>query len=171
MDVREFLGLQPTHNPHRWVLPITPGISTVGNFMFGGCGLAACVAALEQTTGRRLGGGTAQYLSYASPPSILDIDVIVAVAGRHITQARAVGHVCDREILTVNAALGRREFAVEEQWPTMPDVPPPARCPTLPWPAGDGSIASRFDLRLARGHAAARRDRPPSPHGPPAPWV
>ena len=171
MDVREFLGLEATHNPHRWVLPITPGISTVGNFMFGGCGLAACVAALEQTTGRPLVWATAQYLSYASPPSILDIDVIVAVAGRHITQARAVGHVCDREILTVNAALGRREFAVEEQWPTMPDVPPPERCPTLPWPAGDGSIASRFDLRVARGHAGTRRDGTPSPDGRSALWV
>ncbi len=51
---------------------------------------------------------TAQYLSYANPPSIMDIDVTIAVAGKQVTQARAVGHVGDREILTVNAALGQR---------------------------------------------------------------
>ena len=36
MDAREWLGLQPTHNPMRWVLPVTPGISAGGAFLFGG---------------------------------------------------------------------------------------------------------------------------------------
>ena len=172
MDVRDFLGLRPTHNPHRWTLPVVPGISTSANFLFGGCGLAACVAALEATTGRPLVWATAQYLAYASPPSILDIDVIVAVAGHHVTQARAVGHVNDREILTVNAALGRRAFGIEEQWPRMPDVPPPLECPTLPWPSGeDASIASRFDLRIAKGNPRAVRDGTPSADGHSALWV
>jgi acyl-CoA thioesterase len=171
VDVRDFLGLQPTHNPHRWVLPVVPGISTIANFLFGGCGLGACVAALETTTGRPLIWATAQYLSYASPPSMLDIDVIVAVAGKHTTQARAVGHVCDREILTVNAALGDREFAIEEQWPTMPAVAPPAECPLMPWPSSAETIASRFELRVARGHAQGPRGGTPSPDGRSALWV
>ena len=41
MDVKEFLGLEATHNPHRWVLPIEPRVCTGGNFLFGGCGLGA----------------------------------------------------------------------------------------------------------------------------------
>ena len=53
MDAREFLGLQPTHNPHRWYLPVTPGISTGDGFLFGGCGLGAAIAALEGTPGAR----------------------------------------------------------------------------------------------------------------------
>ena len=28
MDAAEFLGLEPTHNPSRWVLPVTDGIIT-----------------------------------------------------------------------------------------------------------------------------------------------
>ena len=32
-------------------------------------------------------------LSYANPPSIMDIDVTIAVAGKQVTQASAVGHV------------------------------------------------------------------------------
>ena len=30
MDAREWLGLEPTHNPRRWYLPVVPGISTGG---------------------------------------------------------------------------------------------------------------------------------------------
>ena len=36
MDAAEWLGLQPTHNPHRWFLPVTEGIATGGRFLFGG---------------------------------------------------------------------------------------------------------------------------------------
>src|SRR5262245_14870688 len=104
MDAADFLGLQSTHNPHRWVLPVTPGISAGGRFLFGGAGLGAAISALEATSGRPLVWATAQYLSYAVPPDIVDVDVTIAVAGHQITQARAVGHVADREIFTVNAA-------------------------------------------------------------------
>src|SRR3954469_24410867 len=125
MDARDWLGLQPTHNPMRWFLPVVPGISTGHGFLFGGCGLGAAIEALEGTTGRPLVWATAQYLSYATPGSILDIDVTVPVAGKAISQARAVAHVAEREILTVNAALGRRALPAEGSWARMPDVPPP----------------------------------------------
>jgi acyl-CoA thioesterase len=160
MDAREWLGLEATHNPNRWCLPVVPGISTGGGFLFGGCGLGASIAALEGTTGRAVIWATAQYLSYARPPSVLDIDVLVAAAGRHTTQARAVGHVVDTEILTVNAALGTREFAASGQWAELPSVPPPAECPPRePIHPGIDSFATRIDQRWAlrdprRGHCA-----------------
>jgi acyl-CoA thioesterase len=34
--------------------------------------------------------------------------VIIPISGHHSSQARATGHVGDREIFTVNALLGRR---------------------------------------------------------------
>lgn len=152
MDARSFLGLQPTHNPMRWVLPVVPGISTGGNFLFGGCGLGAAIAALESTTGRRVVWAAAQYLSYARPPEVMDIDVTIAVGGRKTTQARAVGHVADREILTVNAALGERPMPQEGQWSRMPSVPPPAECPPRGYRlANEDSIMRRLDVRLAEG--------------------
>jgi acyl-CoA thioesterase len=104
MDARQFLGLEATHNPHRWVLPIEPRVCTGGNFLFGGCGLGAAIAALEGTTERPVVWAAAQYLSYARPPEVMDIDVTIAVGGNNTTQARAVAHVVDREILTVSAA-------------------------------------------------------------------
>src|SRR5262245_34759635 len=112
MHAREFLGLKATHNSHRWYLPVERKLCVRQGFLFGGCGLAAAVTALEATTGRPLVWATAQYLSYARTPSVLDLDVIVPVAGRHTTQARAIGHVGDQEIFTVNAALGSRSLEI-----------------------------------------------------------
>jgi acyl-CoA thioesterase II len=153
MDARSWLGLAATHNPHRWVLPVTEGLSTHGGFLFGGCGLGAAIEALEATTGRPVVWATAQYLSYALVDSMLDIDVTVAVAGHQITQARAVAHVADREIFTVNAALGSRPSAGEGQWEAMPAVAPPEELPRRQHPFGDEgqTIISRLDQRLARG--------------------
>lgn len=128
MDTRAFLGLTATHNPYRWFLPVERRISTSGNFLFGGCALGAAVSAIEQTTGRTVVWTTAQYLSYARPGEVMDIDVIVAVEGNQITQARAIGHVGEREIITVNAALGSRPFPHAAQFVTMPDVPRPETC-------------------------------------------
>lgn len=159
MDAHEWLGLQPTHNPNRWFLPVVPGNSTGGGFLFGGCGLGAAIAAMEATTGRPVVWATAQYLSFARPPEIMDIDVTVAVEGHSTTQARAVAHVGGTEILTVNAALGAREFPEEGQWLDPPDVPQPEECPAREsrWNVGD-SILSRLDQRWAMAPASVGVD-------------
>ena len=152
MDSRSFLGLEPTHNPFRWKLPVTVGISAGGAFLFGGSGLAAAIAAMEATSGRECVWATAQYLSYATPGEVVDIDVTIAVSGHQITQARAVCHVADREILTVNAALGDRPMDMAGQWERMPDVPPPAECPARPQPFDTSdSISTRLDQRMVKG--------------------
>lgn len=122
MDSRTFLGLEGTHNPYRWFLPVELRLCTGGHFLYGGSALGAAISALEGTTGRTMVWSTAQYLSYARPGEVMDIDVVVAVEGNAITQARAVGHVGEREIITVNAALGDREFPHSGQFETMPDV-------------------------------------------------
>jgi acyl-CoA thioesterase len=172
MHAQEFLGLKATHNPHRWYLPVERKLCVRQGFLFGGCGLAAAVTALEATAGRPLVWATAQYLSYARTPSVLDLDVIVPVAGRHTTQARAVGLVGDQEIFTVNAALGSRELAIAGQWAQFPDVPPPDQCPQPPdFPNSGGTIHDQVELRVAEGRYGQHRDGTPSPHGRSALWV
>lgn len=153
MDSRSFLGLESTHNRFRWRLPVTRKISVAEGFMFGGCGLAAAISALEGTSGRRCVWATAQYLSYTQLGDVVDIDVTIAVEGRAITQARAVLHVADREILTVNAALGDRDFEASGQWESMPaDLPAPASLPKRPTPiAQEGTITAQLDQRMVKG--------------------
>jgi acyl-CoA thioesterase len=152
MDAREFLGLRATHNPVRWYFEVVPGICTDEKFLFGGCGLGAAIEALERTTGRPAVWAVAQYLSFAHPPEIVDVDVTVARAGHQTTQARAVAHVGDREILTVNAALGERDGGYDGQWARFPDVPAPADSPLRQRISRvDDSLAHRLEMRLARG--------------------
>jgi len=159
VDAREFLGLQATHNPMRWYLEVVPGICTDGRFLFGGCGLGAAIESLERATGRPVVWAVAQYLSHARPPDIVDIDVTVAVTGHQTTQARAVAHVGDREILTVNAALGTREVPWSGQWVAMPEVPVPDACPARTRVVTvDDSVAQRFEMRLAVGRDLAHYD-------------
>jgi acyl-CoA thioesterase len=172
VDATAWLGLEPTHNPMRWVLPVTPGICTGHQFLFGGCGLGAAIAALEGTSGRPVVWATAQYLSFANPPSIMDIDVTIAVAGNSVTQARAVGHVGDREILTVNAALGSRDIRGEGQWAQRPEVPSPDDCPSrMSRFPGTESIMDRLDVRLADARNPMHLPGPPSEDGRCALWA
>jgi acyl-CoA thioesterase II len=115
---------------------------------------------------------TAQYLSYAHPPAMLDVDVTVAVAGRAVTQARVVAHVADTEILTVNAALGTRQLDAGGVWVEPPGVPPPTACPERRWPGGgNGSIMDRLDVRLANARDWDETDGNPMPGGRSALWV
>ena len=162
MDTRSFLGLRQSHNPFRWSMEVTQTLSTMGGFLFGGCGLGAAISALEGTSGRQCIWATSQYLSYAKPGEVLDIDVTLAVEGHQMTQARAVCHVGNREILTVNAALGHRSFESTGQWETMPDVPPPDECVSRGYrfPV-DGTINDRLDQRLAKGRDLADLDGTP----------
>jgi acyl-CoA thioesterase len=153
MDSRDFLGLEPTHNPFRWKLPVTKKVSVGDGFLFGGCGLAAAISALEGTSGRDCVWATGQYLSYARPGEVVDIDVTIAVEGNSISQARAVCHVADREILTVNAALGDRDFERTGQWETLPEgLPSPMSLSTRPMRADQaGTITAQLDQRLVKG--------------------
>ncbi len=155
-----FFDLNATHNPHRWFLPLHDGLC-VGPpgklFMFGGVGLAAAIKAMEQTCDRPVAWATAQYLSFARPPSILDLDVWVPIHGKHTSQARVVAHVGDKEILTVNAALGSRPDPLDQQWVTAPVVPPPDECEVSDrWRGAQTDLHSRIEVRVARG----RHQRP-----------
>jgi acyl-CoA thioesterase len=163
MDSRAFLGLHASHNPYRFHLDVVPGLVTAGNFLFGGCGLGAAISAMEALSDRPCIWATAQYLSYATVGEVLDVDVTIAVDGHQITQARAVGHVGNREILTVNAALGVRPMDEAGQWERFPEaVPPPADCPPRPTRlAADGTIHERLDVRMARGRAWEELDGAP----------
>lgn len=134
------------------MLPVTPGIATAGRFLFGGCGLAAAVTALESVTGRPLVWATGQYLSFAMVDEIVDFDVTIASDGHYTSQARVVAHVEDREILTVNAALGSRPLEWDAAWERPPECievePSSLRRRVSRWDVTD-TIMERMEIRLA----------------------
>jgi acyl-CoA thioesterase-2 len=163
MDARSFLGMEPSGRPLHWRLPVTRGISGAGReALFGGCGLAAGIVALEAESGRPTIWASAQYLSYAPVGCVLDVEATLAAAGRVTTQGRAVARLDGEEILTVNAALGRRPLEARGTWEVPPEVPPPERSPrreVLPRQAG--TIWERLETRLAWGRLPDQLDGTP----------
>ncbi len=150
MDARTFYGLEPTGDRTRWQMKVVRSLTSGTGALFGGCGLGACVEVMEQVAGRPCIWATAQFLSYARPPSILELDCDEVVRGHQISQARVIAHVGDTEILTVVGALGRRPFPLAGQWSQRPVVPPPDDCPPRPMmDRHEGTISTRLDARLA----------------------
>ena len=133
-------------------MPVTTGNATGGRFLFGGCGLGAAIVAMESTVGRPVVWATAQYLSYAMVDEVVDLDVTVASSGHYTAQARVVASVGDREILTVNGALGERPGSDSEQWRTAPAVEAP-EASSIRAPRADAveSLMDRLEMRVARG--------------------
>src|SRR6185503_15706463 len=150
MDARTFFGLAPTADRTRWHMEVVRGLTSGTGALFGGCGLGAAIEVMEQVTGRPCIWATAQFLSFARPPAVLELDVVEAVRGHQISQARVIARVGDREILTVFGALGRRPGPLSGQWSIRPDVPPPADCPPRPlMNRHQGTIMDRFESKLA----------------------
>lgn len=147
--------LQATHNPHRWYLKVERNLCTGPDdrqFLFGGIGMAASIQALEKTCQRPVIWATAQYLSFALPGRVVDLDVVVPVAGRQTTQANVLLHIDDQKIIAVQAALGARDDARQDQWVTMPRVAPPDACDEANYWRGNGSgLNARLEIRVAHG--------------------
>lgn len=164
MDTRSFLGLEPVDTTdRRWAMEVRPTLVTRSKFLFGGAAHAAAVSAMEAASGRQVAWSTAQYLDYAMLGERMALDVNLVVEGNSITQARVVGHVGDREIITVNAALGRRDFAHEVQFIAAPEAPPPASLERhVHMPSIENTIHERLDQRYVIGRRLEQLDGTPS---------
>lgn len=148
----EFFGLGPTADPNRFTWTPSPLLLTPAGTLQGGAGLGAATAAMAAVAGRPVVWATAQYLSFAAGTEPVDLDVTIAVAGRHTTQARCVVSRRGIEILTTHAALGRRDLDVDGVWCAPPDAPDPSDCPRYRFfERGQSHMGDLAEFRLARG--------------------
>ena len=145
-----------------WGFEVTERLITPGKFLFGGCGLASALVALEEASERPTIWATAQYLSYAPLGATVTVKTDLAVVGHRVTQARATTYAEGREILTVNAALGTGELSSPTPWVTMPDVPDPEDCPPRVMPKRFAtSIFNHLESRIALGRSFDQIDGTP----------
>jgi len=159
VDSRSFLGLNRVGETLSFEMPVDLRISTGGSFLFGGAGLGACISALETVSKRNLVWATAQYLSFAKTNELVKIDVTLVVNGPQITQGRAVARVGDREILTVNAAFGDRNFEASGQFTKMPEVPTPEDVPPRQHlHDSPGTIHDSLQQRVVKGRDMSQLD-------------
>ena len=172
MDGPQFLGLEPTDDPNRWLLPVVPPLLSGVGALFGGCGLAAAMEAMEATTGRQTIWAAAQYLSFARPPATVSIEVVAMVVGHQTSQARAIGRVGDEEIFTVNAALGVRPSELQGQWAARPPVPRPEHSPPRVLEGRhEATIMQRLDVRLADARPLDQLEGGPGSDGRSSLWA
>ncbi|HEY1825849.1 MAG TPA: thioesterase family protein [Acidimicrobiales bacterium] len=161
MDMREFLGLSRVDD-RTWRLVVTERLITPGAFLFGGCGLAAGIVALEEASSRPTVYAAAHYLSYAPLGTEVVLEVDVAAVGQRVTQARATATADGREVLSVSAALGTGELAAPQAWLTMAKVPAPEDCPERLTPSRfEKSIFSHVETRVALGRNFSELDGSP----------
>ena len=157
--MRDYLGLRLTDDPNRWQLELTPRVLTPAGAMHGGAALAATVEALEGATGRPLVWATAHYLTHAGPRGLLDVDVSVEVAGHQTTQARAVLHLGDVEVLLTVASLGTRDETSPGRWVQPSPAPGPGDARRLPpAPPGTESVLDHYEIRIATGRMGDELD-------------
>jgi acyl-CoA thioesterase len=150
VQARDFTGLEPTDDPRRWRLRVWRGICSGQGPLYGGCGLGAAIEALEGCTGRPLVFATAQFLAFASPPSVVELEVHEIVRGHASSQVRVDATVDGEPIFTVVAAAGRRPFRGRGAWAVMPDVTPPEAAPLRPLREGQaGTVVDRLETRVA----------------------
>jgi acyl-CoA thioesterase II len=145
-----------------WSFEVTERLITPGNFLFGGCGLASALVALEEASERPTIWATAQYLSYAPLGSTVTVKTDLVVVGGHVTQARATTYAEDREILTVNGAFGTGDLDAPGPWVTMPEVKSPDECQRRVMPERfNRSIFNHLDARIAIGRPFGQIDGTP----------
>ena len=161
MDIIEFLGVHRV-DESTWRFDVDQRLTTPGKFLFGGCGLASGIVALEAASGRPTVYAAAHYLSFAPLGSEVDLTVDLAVVGRRVTQARATATSAGREVLTVNAALGtERTRPSRRPWLAMPVVPRARGVPTCAScrTSLDESIFDHVETRIAIGRPVRRVGR------------
>lgn len=175
--IHPFFPIHATDDPLRFRLPVTPDLC-VGQsdhaFLFGGAGLATAVACARHVAGRELIWATAQYLSFARPGSLLEIDVRLPVQGHNITQAVINLHCGDEVIISATAALGERTGHPTAQWFALPNIPPPDQCQVWgPWDSeGGGTLMQRLEKRIAPDSVVLRpRDGTVDPAGRMQMWI
>jgi acyl-CoA thioesterase len=114
---------------------------------------------------------TAQYLQYARPPSVIELEVNEVVRGGSSSQARVLAKVDDEEIFTVVGALGKRSLPFGGEWAVHPDVPSVEQSRPRPLaPHQQGTIGERLEMRLADARPVDELDGSPG-NGRSALWV
>lgn len=148
---QQFLDLHHLGD-RRWQLAVGERHTGGRGSLFGGVGLAAAIAALEQDSAAPVVWATAQYISITQQPAVMDLDVRLPAVGRSVTQGQVTGHIGERQVISVMAALGRRTEQERGIWERMPAAPDPGECERVHHHHHETeTIHDHTELRMARG--------------------
>lgn len=159
VPVGEFLRLRAT-GQRTYVVPVALDLCSGLRTLWGGCGLAAAVEAMQRSAGRPCAWAAVQYLRPIHPGQELVLEVTQA-AGRRLTQSQVTGTVDGEVVLVGHGSLGGGG-ETDHQFVSPPDgVPPPEECAARSMPLRvdpAGTILTRFEQRWAGPEPALRED-------------
>ncbi len=146
----EFLGLRLHPDTPRATLAVVERLCAPFGFLYGGTGLAACVAAAEAVTGRPLVWITTQYVANAVPGEQVDLAVEVVAEGRATSQTHVRGSVGERTVLHATTAHTDRPTGQVTAWGGPPTVSAADDCPPLDvsWAPSGRSFFDELDRRI-----------------------
>lgn len=158
-----FLGIHTAPGATTASMPLDEGLCTSFGFLYGGSGIAACIAMAEHATGRPLVWSTVQFLVSPRVGDTLELHVETLADGRATTQATVRATVDGRLAFWAMTAHTVRAPEPERQWGTPPTLEAPQDCAPFeifPELAGTPSFMDRMERRwdpasdAADGHVA-----------------
>jgi acyl-CoA thioesterase len=170
-----FITIEQTNDPNRYNLPLTPEICVgppTERFMLGGVGLGAAITIMEEKCELPLACATAQFVSFARAPDLVEFEFERLSVSRYLTQASVTARSAGRTLFRVNGALGTSRAQGAHCWIKAPDVPSPTNCPEgLHWRGDDIGLHGRLEVRVAKGRYGRDRIGFPEPDGKLSIWV
>lgn len=175
MSMAAYLGVQgepgTTDGSAQYEMPVSSAVSGPYGSLFGGAGLAAGVAVLEAATDQPVIWATAQYLARTEHPATLKLSVALPAVGRSLTQGRVLGHVGDREVLTIIGACGTRPGTATGLWHRAPTAAAPSDCALVERNYDVATVHDSLEVRVARGMFGFTGTGEPSGDGESLLWV
>jgi acyl-CoA thioesterase II len=170
-----FIELEETPSPDRFRLPLTPAVCVgppAERFMLGGVGLAAAIQAMERRCQRSIAWATAQFVSFARAPQIVDLEFTPLRWGQRLTQAMVIARSESQLLFHVSGALVAKGENSSRDWISAPDVRAPDECPEgMHWRADDDGLHGRLEIRVAKGRYGRDRIGAPESDGRLIIWV
>jgi acyl-CoA thioesterase-2 len=128
-------------------------------FLYGGSGLAACIAAMERITGQPAIFATVQFVSRGRCGDTITFTPEHCSGGASIKQCRLSAHIADQPFAFLLGAAGQRSDPARHQGSHAPAVPPPEQCAQRSVARlVSSNLNSLFEFRLAGGQLPDRRD-------------
>ena len=141
-----------------WELPVTAGVISGANALFGGCATAAAlVAAAALVEGPVFWAGV-HFGKLAPNGSMVDVQAQVLVAGRTVSHLSVTGGAAGAESFSARLSAGRRTPATTEgHWRPAPAVSSPDEAAPFEHPVHAGTWAERFEWRLPQFERLAEK--------------
>lgn len=145
----EWLGMVQSGDGRSWELPVTAGVTSGANALFGGSATAAALVAAGELTELPVFWAGVHFGRPAPAGSLVRIRAGVLAAGRTLTHVTVDASAGESDAFSARLSAGRRpSTTVEGHWVPAPETAGPDESDPFDLPVHADTWAARFDWRL-----------------------